>query len=319
MRTNLDKILADCDILCYHRVLPDNKFKEDFPSDGLSLSVSDFENQIIQFKKRFNLIDLNDSATFSTNRKRNLLLTFDDGYIDLKENVLPLIEKFNVPIVVFITTGSIDDPNTYFWWIDLWYSLNEISEIKLIVNEKEIFFSLKTHELKMKCYKYLSTILINYPREKQVEFFFRNNIKMDHLKDFLSSNDLKILNSHRLVTLGFHSHYHLNYGVESAAVISEDINKMLAVLEKYSIIPKIKLFAFCYGIYSPSIFKDKYSLIFNHYFSLGYRALFERSVIPLSSRIIVDSRDSTLDLYLRMKLFSTAKKIIYFIKKCFAI
>ncbi|MGB5620757.1 MAG: polysaccharide deacetylase family protein [Desulfobacterales bacterium] len=50
--------------------------------------------------------------------KRGVVLTFDDGYADNLWNAKPLLEKYELPATVFITSGSLDCP-TEFWWDDL--------------------------------------------------------------------------------------------------------------------------------------------------------------------------------------------------------
>ena len=50
--------------------------------------------------------------------KRGVVLTFDDGYADNLWNAKPLLEKYELPATVFITSGSLDSP-TEFWWDDL--------------------------------------------------------------------------------------------------------------------------------------------------------------------------------------------------------
>ena len=44
-----------------------------------------------------------------------MILTFDDGYSDNLWNARPLLEKYETPATVFITSGSLDSP-TEFWW-----------------------------------------------------------------------------------------------------------------------------------------------------------------------------------------------------------
>jgi peptidoglycan/xylan/chitin deacetylase (PgdA/CDA1 family) len=50
--------------------------------------------------------------------KRAVVLTFDDGYADNLWNAKPLLEKYELPATVFITSGNLDSP-VEFWWDDL--------------------------------------------------------------------------------------------------------------------------------------------------------------------------------------------------------
>jgi peptidoglycan/xylan/chitin deacetylase (PgdA/CDA1 family) len=47
-----------------------------------------------------------------------VVLTFDDGYADNLWNAKPLLEQYEVPATVFVTSGSADSPSE-FWWDDL--------------------------------------------------------------------------------------------------------------------------------------------------------------------------------------------------------
>ena len=200
------------EILCYHRIIDNDCPNYLYPDDGLSVSLRNFKKQLNYNKRNFNLIDLKkNDITCENNFKIKVLITFDDGYKDIITLVLPLIEKLNVPIVVFISTGLIENHNEFCWWIDLWHGLISKSIISLNFNNEKKTFPLESFSHKMKCYKYVSRILIDMKRESQIAFFEENNLDINNIKDFLSAEDVKILSSHPLVTLGYHSNYHLNY------------------------------------------------------------------------------------------------------------
>jgi peptidoglycan/xylan/chitin deacetylase (PgdA/CDA1 family) len=47
---------------------------------------------------------------------KNAWLTFDDGWHDNMEAVIPTIMENNIPVTFFLTTGPIEDNDGAFWW-----------------------------------------------------------------------------------------------------------------------------------------------------------------------------------------------------------
>jgi peptidoglycan/xylan/chitin deacetylase (PgdA/CDA1 family) len=76
-------------------------------SNGLAISIKDFENQIRWIKNNFNLIDPKILLSSKTLPKKSALITFDDGYRGVFEHGLPLLDSFNIPSVHFLNMGPI--------------------------------------------------------------------------------------------------------------------------------------------------------------------------------------------------------------------
>lgn len=100
-------------VLGYHRV-------GDGPDPfGLTVSPSHFEAHLEVLARRarpMRLADAVDAALDGRAPSRVVALTFDDGYADMLETVVPLLEKAGVPATVFVTTGW---PGRQFWWDEL--------------------------------------------------------------------------------------------------------------------------------------------------------------------------------------------------------
>ncbi|MDP2629540.1 MAG: polysaccharide deacetylase family protein [Candidatus Harrisonbacteria bacterium] len=77
----------------------------------LAVNPQEFEKQLNYLKqKKFTVIRLSElinSLRAGTLPKRAICLSFDDGYEDNLENVLPLLQKFNMPASIFVATGLI--------------------------------------------------------------------------------------------------------------------------------------------------------------------------------------------------------------------
>jgi peptidoglycan/xylan/chitin deacetylase (PgdA/CDA1 family) len=105
-------------ILTYHGVLSDN----DAPVDILNhnfVSATAFEAQLAYISARYNPIALRDlmqhHARGSSPPSGSIIVTFDDGFANNYSVAYPLLRKYGVPFVVFVTTGLVDRPGMQLW------------------------------------------------------------------------------------------------------------------------------------------------------------------------------------------------------------
>lgn len=94
-------------VLMIHKVDEDN--------NEYCISKENFEELIVANLDRFQNVD----DFFCGNNKFGILLTFDDVFYTVYSNALPILEKYNVPYVIFInhslinTQGYISTENIY--------------------------------------------------------------------------------------------------------------------------------------------------------------------------------------------------------------
>jgi len=92
-------------ILVYHRVGP--QIDPFFP--GTLAAV--FERQMRYIRRHFEVLSLTALMQASEQREippRAIAVTFDDGYEDLYQHVLPIVRRYDIPITIFLATGFID-------------------------------------------------------------------------------------------------------------------------------------------------------------------------------------------------------------------
>jgi peptidoglycan/xylan/chitin deacetylase (PgdA/CDA1 family) len=100
----------------YHRV-----FESSSDPWELCVSPGHFAEQMEVLRRNYQVMSLNEvvrSLRDGQLPERGVIMTFDDGYADNLWNAKPLLEKYELPATVFITSGSLDSP-TEFWWDDL--------------------------------------------------------------------------------------------------------------------------------------------------------------------------------------------------------
>lgn len=102
-----------CRILLYHRVAD---VKDD--PHLLSVSVSNFREQIAWLKKNCHIIPLSELVNQIERHKLNsesVCITFDDGYADNFYDALPVLKQLQVPATFFITSGKIGKETPFYW------------------------------------------------------------------------------------------------------------------------------------------------------------------------------------------------------------
>lgn len=103
-------------ILAYHRVI-------DLPNDPQFLCVnpSRFQQHLEVLRAGFRCLSLKQAADGLERGclpPRSVVITFDDGYFDNLLEAKPLLERFDVPATVFVSTGYLGRQRE-FWWDEL--------------------------------------------------------------------------------------------------------------------------------------------------------------------------------------------------------
>jgi peptidoglycan/xylan/chitin deacetylase (PgdA/CDA1 family)/adenylate kinase len=95
-------------VLMYHAV--------DDSGWRLSIPPQEFERQMAYLKETQSVVPLSDVVAYAKGEKqlpqRAVALTFDDGFHDLVTTVLPIIERLQIPITLFLTTDLTEKTNS---------------------------------------------------------------------------------------------------------------------------------------------------------------------------------------------------------------
>ena len=90
-------------VLLYHSISDDNSM--------MSLKLNIFENQIKYLKKNgYTSINFDE---IDQNKKKQIIITFDDGYKDVFVNALPILKKYEFKATCFFVTNLIGQDNSW--------------------------------------------------------------------------------------------------------------------------------------------------------------------------------------------------------------
>lgn len=132
-------------IIVYHGICKKNPYK----FNSRFLSEKQFESHLIIFKRFFNMVSLEDlKANQLSNKKLNVMITFDDGYRNNFELAIPLLEKHQTPAVFFVTT--LPEGESYLF--------NDVLDVFSFIGPSEITINTIrfTKEKYFKHYRYFS-------------------------------------------------------------------------------------------------------------------------------------------------------------------
>lgn len=105
-------------ILMLHRVVEERSVGENRELEVTPEFLKATVEEYIRHGYRFVSIDqVCDILHGNDKGKPFICLTFDDGYQDTYEVAYPLLKSLNIPFVVYITTGFVDN-TAKMWWYD---------------------------------------------------------------------------------------------------------------------------------------------------------------------------------------------------------
>lgn len=263
----------------------------------LTVSVSNFENQLCYYKEKYQILKLDEEWT--SLKKTGLVITFDDGYADNILNALPLLEKYQIPATIFVTTLNINTKNE-FWWDRLVFDYSSCKDFfYLSASEEKISKSQKT-------YQFLTNQIHKLSNEEKEKWFSEfeklNKIQFYPREEYrsLTSLELKLLSEHPLITLGIHTHNHFSLGTLTYSEQKKELLLSMNFLNNLTS-KNIKFLALPHGSYNFETYKLMKELdllgilLANNYYSSSKNKM-DRKI----NRILIPNiKDKELETYLK--------------------
>jgi len=229
-------------VLMYHRVGENS----DPGMEKLTVSAENFARQLAYFKEHFQPLRIDDD--WSRLRKKGVVITFDDGYAETAETVVPLLEKYGIPATFFITTENLGT-GCEFWWDRLAWDFSQPRKTFSLPDSDVKIFQNKNG------YRSLGEILATFKNDgksRWLDAFERlNDLPFKHREPYLalSRERAAFFSGHPLIDIGLHTHQHNFLGNMTSGQQRQEWDLSEPELRKVS--PSFKpLLAVPYGSYN---------------------------------------------------------------------
>jgi peptidoglycan/xylan/chitin deacetylase (PgdA/CDA1 family) len=199
-------------IYMLHRCSPINN-ENLYWNEHMKVSPEYLKNFLNERRKTHSFISLDDLYEMSIskekikNKKKIILMTFDDGYRDNYEYVLPIFDEMSIPFTVYIT-NSFPDKTSFLWWYVLEDILMQNDRILLSNGEK---FDCQTKTEKEKLFLHLRQIILCLNQENLLNEFI--NLFSNYKFSYFSYNDalclswdmIREMTNNRFCTIAAHT------------------------------------------------------------------------------------------------------------------
>ncbi len=239
-------------ILCFHRILPEVVIMQHKGPNtiGLTYSVENFDSILNCLTTEYKVLSLDSFLSHMDSDARDfaVALTFDDGYKDNFTYALPVLEKYNCPATIYVTSGFIDK-SACIWWFDLWNHIFETTSVNFEYAGRKYNFSTEIQNEKESCFFSIKLLFLSVPVKEHpalLKKITEQYMPVSHTALFLDEKELITLDAHPLITIGAHTVHHENLGILTEMEVVEEMKGANTFLSNLLGHP-IKHFAYPYG------------------------------------------------------------------------
>lgn len=128
-------------ILMFHRVRPasGDRFA---PNAGLEITPQFLDALLTHLRAEgYDILSLDDALDAlrrnAPHARPFVVLSFDDGYRDLVEHALPVLERRRAPFVAYVTAGFADH-SARLWWVEMEEAIRRLPRVDIVVAGRRI-------------------------------------------------------------------------------------------------------------------------------------------------------------------------------------
>lgn len=248
-------------VLFSHNIISQDDDYYEFLQGLGHLTLEEFEAKIRFLLKKYKFVSLGECLNIRPeDRSANLVvLTFDDGYKNIHSNVFPILKKYKIPAIIYLTTETIGS-GKMLWSDKLIHALTKTENIKVAI--PEIFdrsFKISTLNEKLNFYKIVSNEMKKFNEEKK-EVILKQIIdqllsanRENQSKDLmLNWDEIKEMHESGLVEFGAHTETHPILTKIPLDKVKREILKSKSTIEE-QLKCRVESFAYPNGNYNDHI------------------------------------------------------------------
>ena len=239
-------------IFMFHHVVPD---VSTHLNGDLYVSARFFSAWLASLRKNgVDIISMSDAVERirdpgpRPSKRRFVVITLDDGYADNYTCALPILEKFNAPFTLYVTTDMVERGG-YLWWIGLERLIARNDAVEISPMQKR-FAASSLPDKKAALDEITDWVAVDIERRAPLlrETFERYGVSVIDATDEagLSQEQLRALARHPLATIGSHTTGHRDLTGLNEEQAYREISDNKLFLENLLYIP-IEHFAYPYG------------------------------------------------------------------------
>jgi peptidoglycan/xylan/chitin deacetylase (PgdA/CDA1 family) len=166
-----------------------------------------------------------------------IVLTFDDGYRDLVEFALPILERCRAPFTAYVTSGFADG-SARLWWVELEEAIRRLDHIDVIVGGERFVQTCKSASEKSATFTRLYWLLRSGSEDELLRVAQELCAQADVDSRLLTKNlcldwaGLRDLARHELATIGTHTVTHARLAKLDSARAKLEMKDGCAAVER---------------------------------------------------------------------------------------
>jgi peptidoglycan/xylan/chitin deacetylase (PgdA/CDA1 family) len=243
-------------VLVYHGICDDQPWL----FNSRYLSVKQFEEHLQLIKTVYNPISLSDIVDGNLSDRLNILITFDDGLKNNFSHAFPILKKYQVPAIFFVT-GMAAEPVPYLF--------NDIADVvpfiaanevelneerfhnkkihlnKRFVNKDKLQLAHQYHTASGKDREAITSQLINLVPE---ELLGKHKVYFE----LMNAAELKEISDHPDYEIGAHGFYHTDLTAVPEKEMQDELQRSVIYL-KTLLHKDVRAIAFPYGHYNQAV------------------------------------------------------------------